>query len=75
MNKEKLKKIFIKLFALPLNKIENCSMKNTEKWDSFSHINLIIKIEENFKLKKIDPKYIVKLTNFKECLKYISNKK
>ena len=42
-------------------------MKNTEKWDSFSHINLILEIEEQFKLKKIKPEKIAK-TSYKKCL-------
>ena len=47
-------------------------MKNTEKWDSFSHINLILEIEEQFKLKKIKPEKIAKLTSYKKCLDYIN---
>ena len=46
-------------------------MKNTEKWDSFSHINLILELEEQFKLKKIKPEKIVGLTSYKKCLDYI----
>ena len=45
-------------------------MKNTEKWDSFTHINLILEIEEKFKLKRIKPENIAKLTSFKKCFEY-----
>ena len=74
MIKEKLTKIFTKLFDIKPDKTENSSMDNTTKWDSFSHVNLIIKIEEQFKIKKIDPSDIAKLTSFKKCVNYITKK-
>ena len=37
----------------------------------FSHINLILDIEEKFKLKKIKPSKIANLTSYKACYKYI----
>ncbi|WP_440657140.1 hypothetical protein [Candidatus Pelagibacter sp. HIMB1509] len=69
--KEKLNKLFIKHFSINIKKIENSNIKNTEKWDSFSHINLILEIEEKFKLKKIKPSKIANLTSYKACYKYI----
>ena len=72
MTKEKLDKLFKKNFGVDIKKLELISMKNTEKWDSFSHINLILEIEEQFKLKKIKPEKIAKLTSYKKCLDYIN---
>ena len=40
--RDKLAKIFKKNFNTNLDKIDSISMKNTEKWDSFTHINLLI---------------------------------
>lgn len=71
MFKEKLDKLFKKNFGIDTKKIDNVSMKNTEKWDSFSHINLILELEEQFKLRKIKPEKIVGLTSYKKCLDYI----
>ena len=68
MTKEKLDKLFKKNFGVDIKKLDSISMKNTEKWDSFSHINLILEIEEQFKLKKIKPEKIAKLTSYKKCL-------
>jgi len=70
--KDKLKKIFIKNFSINENKTEEAAMKNTEKWDSFSHISLLLEIEEKFNLKKIKPENIAKLTTFKKCLDYLN---
>ena len=69
--KDKLARIFKKNFNTDLDKINSISMKNTEKWDSFTHINLILEIEEKFKLKKIKPENIAKLTSFKKCFEYL----
>ena len=71
MAKEKLDKLFKKNFGVDIKKIDMISMKNTEKWDSFSHINLILEIEEQFKLKKIKPEKIAELTSYKRCLDYV----
>ena len=70
--KNKLIKIFQKNFNIDASKINNITMKNTEKWDSFTHINLILEIEEKFKLKKIEPENIAKLTSFKKCFEYLN---
>lgn len=70
--KDKLIKIFKKNLNIDIEKINLITMKNTEKWDSFSHINLIIEIEEKFKLKKIKIENIAKLTSFKKCFEYIN---
>jgi len=69
--KKKLEKIFKKNFDVDLKNLEKTSMNNTEKWDSFSHINLILEIEEIFKLKKIKPQKIADLTSYKKCLDYV----
>ena len=70
--KDKLARIFKKNFNTDLDKINSISMKNTEKWDSFTHINLILEIEEKFKLKRIKPENIAKLKSYKKCFEYIN---
>ena len=74
MIKKKLDKIFNKNFNIDPKDLEKKSMNNTEKWDSFSHINLILEIEEVFKLKKIKPQKIAELTSYKKCLDYVKKK-
>ena len=69
--KQTLIKLFKKNFNIDERKIDKISMQNTEKWDSFSHINLVIEIEEKFRLDKIKPENIAKMTSFKKCFEFI----
>ena len=70
--KNELIKIFKKNLNIDSQKVDSITMKNTEKWDSFTHINLILEIEEKFKLKRIKPENIAKLTSFKKCFEYLN---
>ena len=71
MIEKKLEKIFSKLFATKIGDAKKSKMSNTDKWDSFSHINLIIELEKNFKIKKINPSEISKLNSFQNCNNYL----
>ena len=72
---KKLKNIFINIFQMENNDINNnSSMKNIEKWDSLNHIGLISAIEEKFDLQFNDEE-IVKMTNYKLIIKNILNYK
>lgn len=68
----KLKKIFQKLFQISENKILEAKINQIPKWDSLSHINLILEIEKSFKIKKIENKNIANLNSFKKISKYLS---
>lgn len=76
----KLVNIFIKIFNLNKKKIStkqiaNITEKNFEKWDSIHKLNLLIVIEQEFKI-KIKNDQAEKLNSFLEALKIIkSNKK
>lgn len=76
----KLVNIFIKIFNLNKKKIStkqiaNITEKNFEKWDSIHKLNLLIVIEQEFKI-KIKNNQAEKLNSFQEALKIIkSNKK
>ena len=73
MIEKKLEKILSKLFKIKIAEAKNSKMSNTNQWDSFSHINLIIELEKNFKIKKISPSEIAKLNSFQNCIYYIKN--
>lgn len=68
----KLKKIFQKIFQISENKILTAKINQIPKWDSLSHINLILEIEKSFKIKKIENKNIVDLNSFKKVFQYLS---
>ncbi len=74
MIEKKLNKIFIKLFNISEKKVKESKFSNTKKWDSFSHINLIVEIEKEFKIKKIKPAEIVKLNSYKNCYNFLKKK-
>jgi len=47
----RINEIISKTFKIPLEEVqENFEMKDVESWDSLSHMNLIVLIEEEFKI-------------------------
>tara|TARA_B100001063_G_C16759758_1_gene555292 strand:- start:1394 stop:1648 length:255 start_codon:yes stop_codon:yes gene_type:complete len=77
--KFKLITIFSKIFninikKISLNKITNINHQNFSKWDSINKLNLIIAIEQEFKI-KIKDKEIENLNSFNDALKIIKNRK
>ena len=69
----KLKKIFQKNFQISENKILSAKINHILKWDSLTHINLILEIEKRFQIKKINNKDIANLNSFKKILQYLKN--
>jgi acyl carrier protein len=67
----KIKNVFKKLFQISADKILNAKINNVEKWDSLTHIDLILEIERTFKIKKINNKDIAKLNSFKKIFQYL----
>ena len=67
----KIKYVFKKLFQISDDKILNAKINDVEKWNSLTHIDLIIEIEKTFKVKKINNKDITKLNTFKKILQYL----
>ena len=52
MLREKVFKIISQLMHTPFEEVnERSSPENIAKWDSFQHINLILALEEEFKIK------------------------
>jgi len=70
MIKEKLKKIFKKKFSKVknLNKFDEFTMENTPGWDSIAHVNFLLKIENEFKV-KFNTNDFFKLTGIRKLLK------
>lgn len=63
-NKERLKKIMSAVIGVDISRIdEESSTDNIEEWDSLKHINLIISVEQEFKISLPDEE-IASLTSF-----------
>ena len=76
--KFKLITVFSKIFNInikkfSLDKITKINYQNFSKWDSINKLNLIIAVEQEFKI-KIKDKEIENLNSFNDALKIINNK-
>ncbi len=74
MLKERVFRIISQLMNVPFQEInERSSPENLEKWDSFQHMNLILALEEEFKIKFTDEE-IVRMGNASIILEALGNK-
>ena len=72
---KKLKKIFSKIIGIKESSIKpSTSPKNTKKWDSLAHMNLIMGLEKEFKIKFTDNE-ITEMLTFALVKEIIINKK
>ena len=70
----KLKKIFAKVVGVKEASIKsNTSPKNTKKWDSLAHMNLIMALEKQFKIKFTDDE-ITEMLTYELIKEIIKNK-
>ena len=71
----KLKKIFSKILGVKESSIKyKTSPKNQKKWDSLAHMNLVMGLEKEFKIKFTDQE-ITEMLSFELVLDIIQNKK
>ena len=49
-NVDKLKQIFIEVFSISEDEVENYRKLNNSKWDSLASVNLIVAIESEFNI-------------------------
>lgn len=68
-----LKKIFVDILKIHPDTVGAATMSNTELWDSFTHISLVMEIEQNCIEGQIGADKIIELTSFKKCLEFVSN--
>ena len=72
--KDDLDKIFKTIFKEKnLQTIENLSAETYKKWDSISHVNLILSLESKFKI-NIDEDDALNLMSYSKILKHLKNK-
>ena len=71
---ERVKQIMADLFDINPKKInKSTSMDNVDSWDSLKHINLILELEQEFKI-SLDTKEIESMLSFNEILKTLKMK-
>ena len=71
---ERVKQIMADLFDINPKKINrSTSMDNVDSWDSLKHINLILELEQEFKI-SLDTKEIESMLSFDEILKTLKMK-
>jgi len=73
---QRLKQIFSDTFGIQFYEstiIDSISFKNIDKWDSFGHVELITKIESDFKI-HLNFEEIIDMKDYKTCLKTIIDK-
>jgi acyl carrier protein len=59
MLKERVFKIISQVMDVPFEEVnERSSPENLERWDSFQHMNLILALEEEFKIKFTDEEIV-----------------
>jgi len=71
--KKKIQEIMSEIFEIDLSKINDLtSQKNTPEWDSLSHLNLIVEIEESFDI-SFTPEQIGSMTSLEKILIELKN--
>ena len=74
-NKDKYIKIFIKCFSLDKNKLKkDVKYNSVPKWDSVGHMNMIAKLEEEFKI-SMEMDDIIDFSSFKTGIKILKKYK
>jgi len=73
-NKSRLLEVMSIVFNEKINNLnEKISMNNFDKWDSLKHLNLLVALEEEFKI-RFDISQADKMADFKSIIKYINKK-
>ena len=71
----KIKQIFCKIVGIKITKVKpNTSPENTKKWDSLAHMNLVMALEKELKIKFTDDE-INEMLSFELIEEIINNKK
>tara|TARA_B110000503_G_C6920358_1_gene318412 strand:- start:267 stop:485 length:219 start_codon:yes stop_codon:yes gene_type:complete len=64
-----IQQIFEKLFKKKIKKFENFEFNKSKSWDSLKHIQLIVSLEKELKV-KIKTSEVEKLTSYKKIIDY-----
>lgn len=72
MTKDRILDVFCRTFELPTVS-ESISQKNSDKWDSLNHINLVVEIETEFDI-MLEPEDISEMIDFNSVLRIVERK-
>ena len=73
-DEEKIKEIFVKVFPEIENDFDlNREQSDYENWDSFTHVNLVSEIEEQFNI-ELETDEIISISSAKSVLELINKK-
>jgi len=67
--KIKVQNIFERIFKKKINEFQKLEFNKTKNWDSLKHIQLIVSLEKEFKI-KIATSEVEKLTSYEKIIKY-----
>lgn len=67
----RIKEIMEQIFRQSIN--DNFSKNDTDKWDSFAHLDLIVKLEQEFKI-SFSPEEIGSIESYNDIKKIIKSK-
>ena len=71
---KKLLQLLMDIFKIHLGEAENASMQSISGWDSLSHVELMMSIEEEFNISQIVPEEIVFMTSIDNIKQILKNK-
>ena len=69
--KNRIKEIMEQTFRQSIN--DDFSKNDTDKWDSFTHLDLIVKLEQEFKI-SFSPEEIGSIESYNDIKKIIKSK-
>lgn len=73
-DEEKIKEIFVKIFPEIVDDFDlNRDQSDYENWDSFTHVNLVSEIEDQFSI-ELETDEIISISSAKSVLELINKK-
>ena len=69
---KELKQLFSSLFEVNEREVEACTFGQTEKWDSLSHMTLMVGLEEINDGASIPLEVMAQLTSFEKCREFVN---
>lgn len=66
--------LLCEFFQIDQDNAIDASMQTVDKWDSLSHIELILTLQERFDLPKLKPDEIVEMTNITGIKRVMADK-